>query len=81
MVMLDTVQPEQQNKTNVLKQQGKGKTSKQKSMLDREYTQQQKQTNDPKIRKGKTHRQKIMLDKVQPEKHNKTNDPKQQGKE
>ena len=46
--MLDTVQLEQQNKTNDLKQQGKEKTYRQKIMLDRVQTEQQKKTNDRK---------------------------------
>ena len=44
--MLDTVQPEQQNKTNYPKQQGKGKTYKQKVMLDSVQPKQQKKTID-----------------------------------
>ena len=41
--MLDTVQPEQQNKTNDPKQQGKVKTYKQKIMLDKVQPEQQKE--------------------------------------
>ena len=44
--MLDTVQPEQQNKTNDLKQQGKEKTYEQKIMQDTEQPQQQNKTYD-----------------------------------
>ncbi len=44
--MLDTVQPEFQNKTNDPKQQGKEKTYKQKIMLDTVQPEQQKKTND-----------------------------------
>ena len=44
--MLDTVQPEQQNKTNDLKQQGKEKTYEQKTMQDTEQPQQQNKTYD-----------------------------------
>ena len=43
--MLDTVQPEQQNKTNDLKQ-GKEKTYEQKIMQDTEQPQQQNKTYD-----------------------------------
>ena len=44
--MLDTVQPEFQNKTNDPKQQGKEKTYKQKIILDTVQPEQQKKTND-----------------------------------
>ena len=44
--MLDTVQPEQQNKTNDLKQQGKEKTYEQKIMLDTLQPEQQNKPND-----------------------------------
>ena len=44
--MLETVQPEQQNKTNDLKPQGKGKTFKHKIMLDTVQPEQQNKTND-----------------------------------
>ena len=44
--MLDTVEPDQQKKTNDLKQQGKEKTYRQKIMLDRLQPEQQNKTND-----------------------------------
>ena len=66
--MLDTVQPEQQNKTNDLKQQGKEKTYKQKIMQYTVQPEQQKKTNDLKEQgKGKTYMQKIILDSLQPQ--------------
>ena len=46
--MLDTVHPEQQNKTNDPKQQGKGKTYRQKIMFDTVQPEQQNKTIDPK---------------------------------
>ena len=67
--MLDTVQPEKQNKTNDPKLQGKGKTFKCKIMQDTVQPEwQNKKTNDLK-QKGneKTYKQKIMLDTVQQE--------------
>ena len=50
--MLDTVQPEQQNKTNDPKQQGKEKIQRQKIMLDSVQPVQHNKTSDPK-RQGK----------------------------
>ena len=50
--MLDTVQPEKQNKTNDPKQQGKEKTQRQKIMLDSVQPVQHNKTSDPK-RQGK----------------------------
>ncbi len=47
-IMLDTVQPEQQNKTNDLKEQGKEKSYRQKTMLDTVQPEQLNKTNDPK---------------------------------
>ena len=44
--MLDTFQPEQQNKTFDQKQQGKEKTYKQKIMLDIVQPEQKNKTND-----------------------------------
>ncbi len=51
--MLDTVQPEKQDKTNDPKQQGKEKTYKQKIMLD---TVQPEQQNKQMIRNNKEKR-------------------------
>ena len=62
--MLDTVQSEQQNITNDLKQLGKEKTYKQKIMLDTVQQGWQNKTNDLKQQgKEKTYMQKTMLDK------------------
>ncbi len=47
-VNLDTVEPEQQNKTYDPKPQGKEKTYKQKIMLDIVQPEQQNNTNDRK---------------------------------
>ena len=46
--MLDTVEPEQQNKTYDPKPQGKEKTHKQKILLDIGQLEKQNKTNDPK---------------------------------
>ena len=46
--MMDTVQPDQQNKTNDLEQQGKEKTYRQKIMLDTVQLEQQNKTNNSK---------------------------------
>ena len=48
--MLDTFQPEQQNKTFDQKQQGKEKTYKQKIMLDIVQPEQKNKTNDLKYK-------------------------------
>ncbi len=53
--MLDTVQPEKQNKTNDLKQQGKEKTYKKKITLDPVQAEQQNKTNDPKQKRNRKH--------------------------
>ena len=53
--MLDIVQPEQQNKTNDLKQQGKEKTFKQKIMLETVPPEQQNKTYDLKNKENKKH--------------------------
>ena len=59
--MMDTVQPDQQNKTNDLEQQGKEKTYRQKIMLDTVQLELQIKTNDPK-QKEKRKRENIQAE-------------------
>ncbi len=55
MIMLDTFQPEQQNKTYDQKQQGKEKTDKLKLMLDIVQPEQKNKTNDLKHKEKRKH--------------------------
>ena len=82
--MLDTVQPEQQNKTNYPKQQGKEKTFRQKIMLDtlqpvhKKYREEKRKKHKVMLDCSQSYRQKqirennqakINLDNVQTEQH------------
>ena len=79
--MLDTVQPEQKNKTNDSETTTKRENIQVEDNDLYSATRLENKKNDPKQQgKLKTYWEKIMLDTVQPVQQNKTKDPKKQGK-